>query len=227
MRRLAYNFEDVLSSDYSQANVFSVADEADPQLPRIAFASKHGFSQIYISQVNLSLIVNYSRDEWAFDHHRRSSYLLPRIERLFDLLRLMPGVDAAYSGVTHNYWIDSLLSDLDIIERLQKFYFGKVDAALDDVIIRFSHVVADRFYSNVVVQTSREWPHIDPLSMARLPKASAVRRGIAIEHDLNDRFAYNEIPEFHSSMDSASKMMEVVNRIDSDVLGAVSEALNG
>jgi hypothetical protein len=84
IRRRVNEFEDTLTGRYSQPQVLPIPDELDPEVPRILFDSKHGFSQIVISQINMSLNVSYSSD-WQSDIGRGRNYLTERVPTLFDL----------------------------------------------------------------------------------------------------------------------------------------------
>lgn len=75
IRRSANTFEDFLKSHFSghygQPQVISVPDELDSEIPRIIFGSRHGFSQVIVSQINMTLNVTYSPD-WQTRAHRVS-----------------------------------------------------------------------------------------------------------------------------------------------------------
>ena len=70
VRRKANKVEDFLQTHlaghYKQPMVIAVPDEVDPEIPRLMFGSRHGFSQLILSQVGLTLHVTYSPD-WQVD----------------------------------------------------------------------------------------------------------------------------------------------------------------
>jgi hypothetical protein len=85
IRRRALDFEDRLKGIYLAPFVLPVPDEFDPEAVRIVFGSQNGYSQVHISQINISLQVNYSSD-WQVDIAKGQAYLIERAATLFDVL---------------------------------------------------------------------------------------------------------------------------------------------
>src|SRR4051794_20050190 len=77
IRRRANDFENKLSGNYGQPQIFPMPDELEPEAPRIIFNSSHSYSQIVISQISITMNVNYS-PEWQVNADLRRNYLLER-----------------------------------------------------------------------------------------------------------------------------------------------------
>jgi len=103
IRRKVNDFEDFLQTHleghYQQPMLIPVPDEMDPEIPRLIFGSRHGFSQIVFSQIGLSLNVDYSPD-WQLDVSKGRQYLLERAPVLFDLLSILDNIKPFFSGLT-------------------------------------------------------------------------------------------------------------------------------
>ncbi len=96
IRRKADTFETVLEDRYLPPLVLPIPDDQEPEVPRIVFASKNGFSQIAISQINIALNVQYSPD-FQIDISKGRSYLLEHVPVLFQLLNKL-SVSPNYVG---------------------------------------------------------------------------------------------------------------------------------
>lgn len=117
IRRDANDFEDALREQYGQPNVLAIPDELDPEIPRIIFSSKHGFSQILISQVNMTLNVRYSSD-WQTDISKGRGYLMERVELLSQMLNLLQDPDPFFWGLTTVAHMPSSEEDGALLQRL-------------------------------------------------------------------------------------------------------------
>lgn len=199
IRREAIMFEDALRPNYGQAVIFPVPDEMDPSVARILFSSTHGFSQIGISQNAMSLSVNYSDDEWQTGALARNAYLSERISQLFNLAHSLKDAPIQFCGLINIYRLQVEGDDEDIMNSLQDEFLCSKDPDLQDLIVKYTHKIKGRFFSNTTIQNYRELPGLPSIDVARVPYGSAVTRGVTITHDFNDRLAFNEDPRYFSS----------------------------
>lgn len=102
IRRRSNEFEDLLKTNfqnhYGQPQVISVPDELDPEVPRLVFGSRHGYSQIIISQIGMTLNVTYS-PEWQQDISKGKKYLKERSSALYLLLKILEDSQIFFSGL--------------------------------------------------------------------------------------------------------------------------------
>jgi hypothetical protein len=214
IRRKANQFEDLLSNGYSPPQIIPVPDDMDPGVPRLLFTSKHGFSQIVVSQISVSLNVPAYSPDWQTDVPRIKAYLMDRIPVLYSLLAEVEG-KPYYSGLDITVQLATEAEQGDVALRMAERMFRQaVDQGIYDFAAKVSSVVADQFFSNVTWQNYRKWPITESSSImgglpVRFPRSLVVERGVEIQCDFNDRYAFNEREAYHTSLDIAE---DLINR---------------
>ena len=213
IRRRANDFEDLLKEKteghYGQPQVIPVPDELDPEVPRLIFGSRHGFSQILISQISITLSVNYS-PEWQLDISKGQKYLIERTKAIFSLLELLNNVPLFFSGLTTRVRIASTETDSAIISLLKQLHdIGSQSSNIHDLMFKLTSVYKDRFFSNMTVQNYRVWKLVtQPQGVMRLPLKEVRERGVEIINDFNDRYAFNENDSYYSSPENVKEIIE-------------------
>jgi len=225
IRRRANDFEDFLQTHlaghYRQPMVIPMPDEMDPEVPRLIFGSIHGFSQIIVSQIALTLNVTYSPD-WQFEISQGRQYLLERAPVLFALLSILDDVKPFFSGLTTRVHLPTSADDGAILQHLQSLRSAPEPTAhLHDITVKVTTMHNDRFYSNMTVQNYRRWKIQEATpQLERLARSQASERGIEIIGDFNDRYAFNEKADYFSTPDIVQEIIdggfiEMARRIDS------------
>ena len=222
IRRRVNEFEDTLTGRYSQPQVLPIPDELDPEVPRILFDSKHGFSQIVISQINMSLNVSYSSD-WQSDIGRGRNYLTERVPTLFDLVGILDEKQRVhYSGIVTRARLASQEDDRTVISHMSRiFQLGQDETVLHDLEIRKAETLSERFFSNVSIKNYRTWqiPEDSPFRPPRMNDNQIIERGIEITGDFNDRYKYNQDSSYFSGRTLATEIIdrgiEIVERLTS------------
>jgi hypothetical protein len=203
IRRFANDLEDVLQGDYSQPQTFGIPDDFDPEAPRMVFPSNHGFSSIVVSQIAMSLTVNYSED-WQLDYTKGRDYLREKTGKLFDMYRALQksGTETIpqFFGMASVARVRALVSDDRII--------GSICASLGinipkqnahEIQHKWTTVEENMFFSNVLIQNYRQWNmELTTSGLVGLRAADAAERGIQVTGDYNDRFAYQELNNSYS-----------------------------
>lgn len=208
IRRSANQFEDRLSATYGQPQSIPVPDDLDPQVPRLIFQSLGGHSQIIVSQVSISLNVNYDGD-WTTDSTKRLSYLQERVPLVYDLCDIAE-VEPAFTGLTGRVRLASGASDGEVLRHLVTVLgIAEPPSRLSEVSLRLSSIVEDRFFDNTTIQSYREWDLAGAIGVSRLTAAQAKSRGVEVIHDFNDRFAFNETRDY---LTSRATGLEIVAR---------------
>ncbi len=223
IRQHANQFEELLGDRYDPPLVLPIANNIDPESPRIVFGSQNGFSQIVISQVALSLVVRYSPD-YQQDMRLRRNYLAPRVQVLFDLLAAI-NVVPTYCGFGTLVQLPSQSSDQEIVHYLIDRFMTNLDNSLVyDVQFKVTDLLSNRFFSNVAVENYRQWEAEGVvLPTTRLSTAKAVGRGVQFTADFNDRYAYSEQPDYYTDRSVTDAILdggfEAVDRMISKVQG--------
>ncbi|MGR9107610.1 MAG: hypothetical protein ACU843_11835 [Gammaproteobacteria bacterium] len=207
--------EDLLQQNYpghfGQPQVIPVPDELDPEIPRVIFGSQHGFSQIIVSQLALTLNVVYSPD-WQVDISKGRQYLKGRVAILYALFAAMhPEQEAAYfCGLTTRVRLQSSTNDAATVGTLISRIIKNGDGdTTHDINLRRTFIVADRFFSNLTILNYRLWrTEQDSILIAKLRRDAAIERGIEIVGDFNDRYAFNERDGYVSAADVANEIID-------------------
>lgn len=213
IRRKANEFEDLLkkrfNGHYGQPQLIPVPDELDPEVPRMIFGSKHGFSQIIISQIAVVLNAIYSPD-WQTDISKGKEYLMERSAALFSLLETIDHMPVYFSGLTTRIQLPMDTDDASILQHLQKcFGIPLNERNTHDIQVKITSVHNETFYSNITIQNFRSWQIAGPIQgILPLSRQKASERGVEILGDFNDRYAFNEQNDYVSS---SSLVTQIIN----------------
>jgi len=213
IRRRANEFEDILkeqfSGHYSQPQVTSVPDELDPEVPRLIFGSKHGFSQIIISQINMTLNATYSPD-WQVDIVKGQAYLKERATVLFQLLNTIDNTHIYFSGLTTRVRMPSNQKEVEIFNLLkERIVEIRIGGDIHDIKVKLTNIIDNKFFSNVTINNYRTWK-IEGIiqGIPRLSSNNAYEHGLELIGDFNDRYVYNENEAYYSSQDITEEIIK-------------------
>ncbi|MBI4745683.1 MAG: hypothetical protein HY786_03855 [Deltaproteobacteria bacterium] len=204
IRRKSNNIEDMLKSKlaghYSQPQLIPMPDEFDPQVPRLIFGSTHGYSQIIISQMSISLNVRYSPD-YQLDIALGQKYLRERIPVLFEIIESFKEIRPFFCGLTTRVDLYAPAAEDDqIIKHLANLFLKEAEFdKMHDLELKVTRIIDDQFFTNMVIKNFREWRLIEPpQEMLRLSQKKSSIKGIQLIGDFNDRYSFNEKQDYFS-----------------------------
>ncbi len=213
IRKNVFEFEKKLEDLYIQPQVINIPDEINPEMPRMVFTSKHGHSQIIISQVNLVLNVNYSSD-WQSDISQGKEYILNKVSVLYELLNILEEACPYFSGFNTLVQIPAQEEDNEtIISHIYNLFSKDLEPSPYDLYefqFKTSKIVEDSFFSNITIQNYRNW-NLD-FGVEGIPKLYSkdiIESGIQIVGDFNDRYAFNEKESYCSIQKQAQKIIDL------------------
>ena len=205
IRRRSNDFENILQSKYGQPQIINVQDDTAPEIPRIIFMSK--FNQIAISQVNITLNVTFSQD-WQNDIMKGRNHLQKHMPFVFKLLNTIQGVEPYFCGFTTVVHMRSDMDDDSILRYISEKLLKKMPIdKLHDVEIKNTKIISDHFFSNITIGNYRLL-QLDAENVTPIPDRNAIDRGVQILGDFNDRYAFNEAENYHSSKEVA---VDIIN----------------
>jgi len=209
VRREAVKLEEAVGGTYEVPHIFPIPDDFDPSVPRAVLESKHGYSRIVVSQVNIALHVNYSED-WQLDEGKRVQYLLDRTPVLFDLVKSIGVEEPLYSGLMTHVRLVADADDSQVLGRLGEIFLRDFEAEETfDVQVKMTRVVEKRFFSNLTVKNCRIWDNPEEQgSIPRLRENAAIERGVEVIGDFNDRYAFNEEQGYSCKQGEASIIIQ-------------------
>lgn len=217
IRRYANAFEDRLQGKYVPPQILPIPDDFEPNAPRIILTSEHGFSQIVITQVSISLSVSYTPD-WQLDISKGQVYLLERVPILFDLLETLRGVEIVkpsedvkpfYCGLTTLAHLPSMTDQTTVLKHVNALFLkDQYDQYTHDLQLKITRVIDEHFFSNITVTNYRSWKGDEVQEEPRrLPKQNTSEGGIQVIGDFNDRYKFNEDASYYSSQDHAEDIV--------------------
>jgi len=207
IRRKSNDIEDMLKSKlaghYSQPQIIPIPDELDPEVPRLIFGSTHGYSQIVISQMSISLNVRYSPD-YQLNIAMGQKYLRERIPTLFGIIEFFKEIRPFFCGLTTRVNLYAPTAEDDqIIKHLANLFLRKSEFDnIHDVELKITNIIDGQYFNNMVIKNFREWRLIEPpQEMPRLSQKKSSIKGIQIIGDFNDRYSFNEKQDYFSGAD--------------------------
>jgi hypothetical protein len=221
IRKKDHDFEDMLKGKYHQPQIVPVPDELDPDVPRMIFGSKHGYSQLVVTQNKLSLNVRFSQDEWQSDITKGDQYLNERVSLLFAMVQIIGDIEPYYSGCSVNVLTRSDSED-DVYEVLSRFDImnSRSERELNDVNVKNAYIVDNKYYSNLSLKNYRTWQlNKGGDSTPSLPRDAASDCGLEIINDFNDRYSYNEDSSYRTTIEKAPGII-------SGCIGSIGDLLN-
>lgn len=211
IRRRANDLEDALGrgcpNGFLSPQLIPVPDEMGPDVPRMIFSSRNGFSQILVSQVAISLLVSYSED-WQTDHPRCVDYIRHRATVLFNLLS---AIDAKphYTGVmTKIQMLARKPGDDGVLAVRKLLKHDEIGGDFNEINVRWSRVEEPGYFRNMVIQSLRSWGP-EAFETGRLRDLEATMTGVEIVSDANDRRSYNEIDDYSTSSKACLKVIDL------------------
>lgn len=208
IRRKADAFETILEATYDPPLVLPIPDDQDPEVPRLVFSSKTGYSQIIISQISIALNIQYSND-FQIDISKGRAYLFERVPTLFQLLGKL-SISANYCGFATVVHLPSDRDDKAIVDHLVAKFLTNLDVVdTYDAQFKTTKLVDRTFFSNISVQNYRAWKlGAVPQQGLRVSEENITGRGVQIAGDYNDRYAYNEKKGYSSGKDKVKPIIE-------------------
>jgi hypothetical protein len=209
IRRKANALEDALKDTYQPPLVVPIPDEVDPAIPRLVFTSRHGFSQIVASQVNLGFNVRFS-DDWQDDEAKVRSYLEDRTKVLYDLVPILDQARPKYCGLSVVGRLTAPASDEENLAVLSRLLPWVEAAAVHGVEAKATYVVSGHYFRNIQVRNFRFIPQADEQEdIPPLPDGTATFRGVEVVCDCNDRRAYNEMEGYVSPPEAREVVIDL------------------
>ena len=217
IRRAVNDIEDLVrersEGGFAQPQIFPVPDELDPEIPRVVFNSRAGFSQLIVTQMGVTFNVGYSAD-WAEDSEKCVQYLLSRVDLLFKIgaVGWKHSPAPLFCGVTTTAHLETE-SQSDAVSLIAPAFSDAkaLRESANELSYRQSLNVNSQFYSNIAVSTMVRLAD-DAIASTQdgVPRfTSDTIQGYAVEvvGDYNDRLAYNLDLNYRSSSDVVLAMI--------------------
>jgi len=232
IRNKAFDFEKKLSEKYLPASVISISDEVeDPEIPRIVFQSKHGFSKIIASQGRLKLTTKYDENFWE-SPLKVLSYLEERAKMITGLAKNVGKLKILYIGMSVKMLFESLENNL--AEYLNdKFLRNKNSENLFILNFTFSLKYLEKFYLNIHIYNARNTELKEGRSILlnrrhvqSLSDMEQISQAIIVNLDFNNRLQYNNLSDYQFAENTVDELLELLKEyIDNKVVEILTKGI--
>lgn len=207
IRRNFMEVERALGDDFLALNLLPIPDEAPNEIPRITTNSPSGHSVLNLSAINSTIITNFDGDytsEWT----KPSAYIERKANLLITMLKNVFGITPQFIGLITQIFID----DENPINRLSTKLLKKPPQSIYDLDLRIAHIIEPNFFVNVSISNVHFYEGLlNPTLPLRLAKEMPQKIGITL--DINDRYGFNFNPDFESSGERLTKILQKVSDI--------------
>lgn len=229
IRRLVNDVEDIVRTytegGYSLPQIVPVPDELDPEIPRMIFSARSGYTQILVSQLSINFNANYSPD-WASNPNKCLEYLLSKIDMLFKIAEVgWEGVAPKFSGVTTGFQINAAsASEATRIVAPSFADSERLRRDANEASYRWSLGIDEQYYNNISVATMVKLRNALSGSVDSIPRfneKTVEGYGVEILGDYNDRMAYNMRENYESSEETLRLMTKAGFDTTSEVVASL------
>ncbi len=209
-RKKFIDSEDVLREFFQPANILSVPDQLNAEIPRMIVATKNNHSFLNISLIGATLTTNFDGDfvdNWKYCE----TYLEARMNAVYNLVDEMTNNDEEYTGlITRLEYTPSDDSAVNIIKKTMLREEGKKLGNPYDISCKFTYIYEDEFFINVSLENVREYKaeRIDG-SKALLTETGKSTIGITL--DINDRYLANSKKEYRTSKNTFANLLNLTS----------------
>lgn len=206
-------FNEGLSENFSLFNIIDVPSNIDALIPRLTSFSKSNHSCIEVSQINVRFRTNFD-DNYSSDINQCLEYIKDRTLKLFDILKKC-NIDVVYSAI----FINLEKKEDNAVEKINKQFLKLEDSKLDEIGIRMSKIINNKFYCNVCFNSSvqvkieKEFENNHAEIILPLVSLSDTKEAIKylnVSIELTDKLAYNLDSSYYTSNEELLELFDLV-----------------
>ena len=208
VRRKSNGFEDLLKVDYEQPQVINIPDELNPDLPRFLFAAKDERSLISVSQTIIQQNIAFP-DDIPLDMEGVTTHVLSQYPLLFNLLGTLKGVRPYFFGMTTTVHVPTHSLYKDYLPLFAHSLLKEPEArGYYDLYVKWTKTKQGLYYDSTTITNYRTYTlQVAPGTIPRVPLDTVTEHGIEITGDFNDRFAFNEKPQYCTGVSKADTIV--------------------
>lgn len=202
--------ENVLSEFFQPANILSVPEQLNAEIPRMIVATRNNHSLLNISLIGATLTTNFDGD-FVDNWKHCEAYLKARMNAVYNLVDVMTNKNEEYTGlITRLEYTPSDDSAVDIIKKIMLREEGKKLGNPYDLSCKLTYTFEDKYFINVSLENVREYKaeRIDG-SKALLTETGNSTIGITL--DINDRYLANSKKEYRTSKDTFANLLNLTS----------------
>ena len=205
MRVFLFEFEKKFHEFSTPFTLIPVPDGTPPEIPRITATSKHGHSNLIITQQTAQIFTNYD-DAYSGDASLCWQYFEDKAKQLVEGIKTILNHSFYFAGLSTIVYFDTKEDPVNLIK--ERFLRIKSKTPFD-ISTRLSYDIDDVFYVNMEIQNARTYEGIqigNPLSLIGMHELSSF---IQVTLDVNDRHAFNTKPDYLSDETKIDEIFEL------------------
>ena len=212
IKKAYYNNEEMLREYFNEATVLPIPDDAPLEIPRIIIKTLHEHGQLNISPIIATFEIHYD-EGFERDWVSCEKYIEERMSKVFEFLNILTNNSYEYIGLVSNILYDDVKSNgaKFIADRLLNS--DKI-SDIYDVNIRYTFVERDNIFVNILLQNARMFKTgLDITKAGALCQANQTAESIGAVIDINDRYGFNNTPEYKSNSINLNNLLHCMSNI--------------
>lgn len=207
-------FNENLKEHFFDFNIISVPANIDPAIPRLVAVSSSNHSNIEISLINARLRTNFD-ENYSSDLNLCIKYLKERALKLFEALKVCD-IAIVYSAI----FINLEKQEDKAVEKIENQFLKTQDIKeIDEIGIRFSKIVDNKFYSNISFNNSKQikiekiFENNKPeiiIPLISLNEASKIDNYLNVSLEVNDKYSFNLDTNYSTNRKELEKMFDLI-----------------
>lgn len=222
IKKVYYNNESILRGLFNEALVLPIPDDAPVEVPRIIVKTLNEHGQLNISPIATTFEVHYdSGFERNWDEC--ASYLLERMEKVFEFLNILTNNTYDYVGLVSNILYDEVVNNgtKKIASSLLQSN-GIKD--IYDINIKYTFIEKESFFINIMLQNARLFnKEVDASTAGFFRTCNQSAESIGAIIDINDRYGFNTIANYKSDANMLNELVRYMGNVINNKLGTLIE----
>jgi len=205
-----------LKKSYRIANLSSVTglgggvQEGDipNDIPRIIGKTHGNHTQLNISLNRIEIYTNFDV-KYASDIEKCIEYVKCKVSEVHEVMRKFVGGKYLFSGITITQIFDELEED-PVKRIIDNFVSIKSKEQPYNISSKFTYVKDETNFININIFNARGIENIETGMASQMPKKF---NHLSITFDVNDRYGFNEIPNYLSNYEKIVENIELSKRL--------------
>ena len=211
-RQKFIKFEDSLKDYFLPANLFTVPDEIQSEVPRGVAQTKNGHSFLNIALTVSSFSTIYD-NEYVGDWSLCEKYIEERCNKVFDFIERITNEDCYYVGLISNIEYDDFSEDsLQLMKSVLLKDGARYLGDLDDVACKLTYVINNKYYINITLNNMKRYKIMKTKDGRQLIQ-NGIGGLIGITLDINDRYAANSDESYRSNKATFKEILDIASTV--------------
>ncbi|PWJ70829.1 hypothetical protein B0O40_0679 [Ruminococcaceae bacterium R-25] len=218
-RKKFINNESILNEYFQPANILSVPDQINPEIPRMFITTKNNHSLLNLSLIGATLTTNIDGD-FTDDWSHCKNYLDSRMKVVYQLIDELTNKNEKYTGlVTKLEYVPVNDSAESIIKKFILRDNGDKLGNPYNVSCKLTYIFDKKYYINVSLENKREYKS-EKTDLGNIILRETGNSSLGITLDINDRYLSNNKKDYKTSKDVFADLLNITSEFVTERLEA-------